>query len=111
MEHDSRILGSGEFVEAVIREAEEGISRQIRKRAGEGSIERVISRMCKEEKVREEAVRTGIRGRRVSEVRGRIAWCLNREMGISMAEVARRLGVGTSAVGMVIKRKSSRNEG
>jgi lambda repressor-like predicted transcriptional regulator len=30
---------------------------------------------------------------------------LNREMGISMAEIARRLGVGTSALAMSIRRK------
>jgi DNA-binding MarR family transcriptional regulator len=37
----------------------------------------------------------------------KIAWLLSREAGISMAEIARRLGVGASAIAMVIKRKNS----
>jgi len=106
--HDSRILGSGDFVQAVIREAEEGIARQMRSRRKERSIERVIKEMCKEAGVKEQEVCGGIRGRRISEERGRIAYCLNREIGLSMAETARRLGVGTSAIGMAIKRRDSR---
>ena len=30
---------------------------------------------------------------------GRMAYCLNRKMGLSMAETARRLGLGTSGIG------------
>ena len=39
--------------------------------------------------------------------RAEIACLLSRERGISMAEIARRLGVGTSAIAMAIKRKNS----
>jgi putative transposase len=42
--------------------------------------------------------------RKVSEVRTKIAYYLNREMGISMAEIARNLGVSTSAIAMAIRR-------
>jgi predicted transcriptional regulator len=40
-------------------------------------------------------------------VRAEIACFLSREMGISMAEITRRLGVGASAVVMAIRRKNS----
>ena len=40
-------------------------------------------------------------------MRAEIAYFLSREMGISMAEIARRLGVGASAIAMAIRRKNS----
>jgi hypothetical protein len=40
--------------------------------------------------------------RRVSGVRTKIGCYLSREVGISMAEMARRLEVGTSAIAMAI---------
>jgi transcriptional regulator with XRE-family HTH domain len=40
-------------------------------------------------------------------VRAEIACFLSREMGISMAEIARRVGVGVSAIAMAIRRKNS----
>jgi hypothetical protein len=44
--------------------------------------------------------------RKVSEVRTEIACFMSREMGISMAETARQLGVGASAIAMAIRRKN-----
>jgi DNA-binding MarR family transcriptional regulator len=50
----------------------------------------------------------GLRGgrrRKVSEVRAKIAYRLTRELGLPIAEIARKLGVGTSAVAMAIRKK------
>jgi REP element-mobilizing transposase RayT len=104
-EYDSRILGSGEFVHAVVRDAEETVVRQVRNRETK-TIEEIIERMCKESGVSEKELRSGSQRRRVSEVRGDIACYLSREMGIPMAEIARRLGVGTSAIAMAIGRRN-----
>ena len=41
----------------------------------------------------------------MAEVRAKVAYRLNREMGISMAEIARHLGVGTSAIAMAIRKE------
>jgi predicted transcriptional regulator len=46
----------------------------------------------------------------VSEVRAKIAHRLSREMGLSLADIARRLGVGTSAVAMAIRKKERTRE-
>ncbi len=43
--------------------------------------------------------------RRVAEVRAKVVYRLNREMGISMAEIARHLGVGASAIAMAIRKE------
>jgi len=105
-EYDSRILGSGDFVQAVMRDAEKAIARQVRPR-GTKAIEEAIGRICRESGVSEKELACGNQRRRVSEVRTEIACYLSREMGISMAEIARRLGVGTSAIAMAIKRRNS----
>jgi len=106
IEHDDRILGSGDFVQAVIRDAEEVIARQVRNR-GTKTIEERIEQMCRESGVSEKELKSGSQRRRVSEVRGEIACYLSREMGVPMAEIARRLGVGTSAIAMAISRRNS----
>ena len=56
--------------------------------------------------VKEKEVRSGSQNRKVAKVRAEIACFLSREMGISMAEIARKLGVGASAIAMAIKRKN-----
>ena len=103
MEHDNRILGSGDFVQTVMRDAEESIARQVRNR-GRRSIEEIIARMCRNSNVSEKEVRSGNQNRKTAKVRAEIASFLNREMGISMAEIARKLGVGASAIAMAIRR-------
>jgi len=102
-------LGSGDFVQAVMRDAEEAIARQVRNR-GTKAIEEVIRRMCRESGVSEKELRCGGQRRRVSEVRSEIACYLSGEMGIPMAEIARRSGVGTSAIAMAIRRKNSKGQ-
>jgi putative transposase len=106
MEHDSRILGSGDFVQAVTRDAEEAIARQVRNR-GRESIEEIIARMCRKSNVSEKEVRSGNQSRKSAKLRAEIACFLNREMGISMAEIARKLGVGASAIAMAIRRRNA----
>jgi putative transposase len=104
-EYNSRILGSGQFVREVMRGAEEAIARQLRNTRTK-TIEEIIRLMCKESGMSEKELRSGSHKRRVSEVRAEIAYYLSREMGISMAEAARRLGVGTSTVAMAIGRRN-----
>jgi putative transposase len=105
LQHDSRILGSEDFVERMMREADDTLARQMRVRGGRVSVEEVIRRMCKEGGVREQEVKSGGQRRKISEVRARIAYYLSRERGICMAEIARNLGVGTSAIAMAIKKE------
>ena len=46
---------------------------------------------------------------RVAEVRAKVAYGMNREMRISMAEIARHLGVGASAIAMGIRKEEPGN--
>jgi putative transposase len=105
VEHDSRILGSRDFVKAIMREADEKMVMQMWHRDDKVSIEEVIRKMCKGEGVKAEELQRGRQRRKVSEVRAKIAYYLSREMGISMAEIARNLGVGTSTISMAIRKE------
>ena len=101
--HDDRILGDGDFVQAILEEADQKLARQIRVRKKAGSLSKIIRERCREAGVNEVELRSGSRRKAVSELRRDICFFLNRELGISMAEIARHVGVGTTAVAMAIK--------
>ena len=63
---------------------------------------RVIRELCGKEGVNEQELRGGSQRKAVSQVRARVSYILNREWGISMAEIARNLGVTTSAIAQAI---------
>jgi hypothetical protein len=77
----------------------------MRHRGGK-SIDEIIEQMCRESRETAKEVSSGNQSRRTARVRAEIACFLSREMGIPMAEIARRLGVGASAIAMAIKRKN-----
>jgi len=101
---DDRILGSGEFVERVIKEAHAKIRYQLPVKEHHQKIDEFISQICKNEKVSVEELKAGSRRKDASGVRARIAVGLVKTQGVALAEVARQLGVSTSAISKIIKR-------
>jgi REP element-mobilizing transposase RayT len=101
---DDRILGSGEFVARIIKEAEAKVKRQLPVKAQNQKIEKLITKLCKKEKVSIEELVSGSRRKEVSGVRASIAIGLVKNHGVALAEVARRVGVSTAAVSKIIKR-------
>jgi putative transposase len=101
---DERILGNGEFVERIIKEAEAKIRYRLPVREHIEKIDEFIVKICKDEKVSIEELRGRSRRKEVSRVRGRIAIGLVKEHGVALAEVARRPGVSTSAISKIIRR-------
>ena len=67
-------------------------------------IRKVIRQICEEEGVEEKELGMGSQARRVTSVRARVAWELNREYGIPMAEIARHVGVCTSAIAIAFRK-------
>lgn len=101
---DERILGSGEFVEQILQEAEERQLRQMKLRRKGKRIEDIIREECGKHKVSGEELRKGSRRALVSQVRAAIAYRSKEELGISGAEIARQLGVNTSSINRAIAR-------
>jgi putative transposase len=102
-DHDSRILGGRDFVTDILREADSKLKRQLKNEEREVMADRIIKKMCQEKGVKEEELKSGGQRRKVSEVRAKVSYHLCQELGIPMAEIARRLGVCTSAIAKAIK--------
>ena len=97
-DHDGRILGSGDFVTEIIREAEKKVRRCIGVSEIKTSMDNAIKEICRKEGVGEKELRT----RKYSKVRAKISYFLSQEFGVSRAEIARQLGVCTSAIAKAI---------
>ena len=69
----------------------------------EAFIERIVEDICGKYGVRSGELRLGGQRQAVSRVRGKVGWILSREYGISLAEIARRVGVRPSAIGKAIQ--------
>ena len=102
---DERILGSGEFVEQVINEADDSTKYQFPKQADRKEIETIVKGICKKENISIKELKSGSRRKFITDVRLRIALKLVEGHGVSLAETARQVGVSTSAVEKSLKRR------
>ena len=66
----------------------------------------LIKSCCQEGSVSIEGLTGGSRLRQVSKVRVELAYRLTSELGLSLAETARLLGVSTSGVAKILSRRS-----
>ncbi len=82
----------GEYHLRSRQDADRNLQRQLRLKEKRKSIDRVIREMCEEEGISEGKFRNGGQRRRVSELRARVCYHLNHELGIPMAEIARHVG-------------------
>ena len=67
--YDSRILGDGDFVAKMIREAEKKVRRYLRVNEMKRSMDHAIQEICRKEGVAEQELRMGVRTRKLSRVR------------------------------------------
>jgi REP element-mobilizing transposase RayT len=102
---DERILGSGAFVSGLLDQAEKTVRRQIWTNESEQQVAELISRICDVHQVHAKVLRAGSRRKPVSEARAVIAVRMVEELGISLAETARQLGITTPAVALILKRR------
>jgi REP-associated tyrosine transposase len=103
-EFDERILGSGDFVNTILTEAEEKTRRQLKVRRTDKTITDIIEEECKKGRTSGNELRGGSRRRKVSAVRARVAKRGVDELGLSMAEIARHVGVTTSSIAKTVAR-------
>ena len=101
---DERILGTGDFVERVIEEAEQAIQRQLPPARMLEAARNYIAKACEDDGVHLARLRSGARGAAVSGCRSKVARHLVEEMGLPLAEAARLLGVCTSAIWHAVRR-------
>jgi REP element-mobilizing transposase RayT len=102
---DERILGSADFVEAIVKEADERLKHLFGRNRDREEVEAFIDKMCKQERINAKELRMGSRRGRISAVRSEIAYHLVEGYGLPLAEIARHLGVSTSAISKTITRR------
>jgi putative transposase len=103
-EGDQRILGSGPFVESILSEAELSNKYRLANLDRKKMASELIKSCCQEGSVSIEGLTGGSRLRQVSKVRVELAYRLTSELGLSLAETARLLGVSTSGVAKILSR-------
>jgi len=108
-EFDERILGEGDFVHEILKEAEEKEIRQLKLRISGKTITDIIREECKKRQVSVKELQGGSRRTKVSQTRALIAYRSIEELGVSTAEIARHLGVATSTVSRAIARGEKLN--
>lgn len=102
---DERVLGSGEFVDRLLAEAEEKIKRQLPPRELARRVREIVEKACVGGKITRDVLLSGSRRHEASAVRAELSNVLVKEVGISMAECARQLGVTTSGVAQTLRRQ------
>jgi putative transposase len=110
VEHDARILGSGDFVARILSEADRNVRRQLRLGERKVFVDRLIKKMCDEEGIEEQELRNGGKRRKISQVRAKVSYQLSHELGVPSAEIARHLGVCTSAIVKAIQNLDSQSK-
>jgi len=103
---DDRILGGGTFVSQILSEADLSKKYRLANLDRQQCASDLIAHCCRENGVSIPALSGGSRLRCVSKVRCELACRLTNELGLSFAEVARLLGVSTSAVAKILVRQS-----
>ena len=101
---DQRILGGGEFVNQILKEAEERHLRQLKHKRSGKTIQTIIEEECRRSGINPLEVRGGGKRRKVSGTRATIAMRGREELGLSAAAIARNVGVSTSAITKAIER-------
>lgn len=101
---DERILGKGDFVHAILKEAEENQHRQVKARRAGKTIEKIIDEECQRQGISIVELKGGGKRRNVSDTRARIAVRGRAELGLTAAAIARHVGVNASAIPRAIER-------
>jgi hypothetical protein len=95
---DECVLGCSEFVKKVIEDAEKKAKETLRLNLKISDLPSLASRVCEGERVDEADLRSGFRQRNVVKTRRIFCQIAVRKMGYCGADVARFLGINTSAV-------------
>jgi hypothetical protein len=95
---DERVLGDGDFVEAVWSEADELGKENLRIKRKKEELSSLAGKVCRAHQVTVEELRSGSRRHAIVEGRRDFCWVAIMGYGYSGAEVARFLGVTNSCV-------------
>ena len=102
---DERILGSSDFVLQVVNAAEKRLRYQFSLAERIDKADELLTRECRKAGLKPEVLKAGGRLRVFSRVRKKLVQQFVQELGLSLAEAGRQLGVSTSAVARTLQCK------
>jgi len=101
---DERILGDGDFVNLVLRQADEQLEKSYRLKSEGFTIDDVAERVAKVMDLPLEIVREKSRRPPVVQARSLLCHWASKELGMSMTEIANQLGLTQPAVSVAARR-------
>ena len=101
---DERILGESEFVEHVLKEAKDRLERHYALATYGYDFDRVVERVAEVLDIDFRAVLRRDKQPQTVKARGLLCFWANRELGMSMVEISRRLKISQSAVSRAARR-------
>jgi putative transposase len=101
---DERILGDSDFVETVLREADEQLERRYRLKAEGFGLEQVAERVAQVMSIPAELVWEMSRRPQVVDSRSLLCFWASKELGISMTDLAKRLNLTQPAISIAARR-------
>ena len=105
--NDERILGDGEFVNRVLKSAEEAMERRYALRSRGMDLDSIASRVSKVLDMKPEEVWTEGKCRRVVEARSLLCYWAVKELGLSMSFLASKFKLSVPSVSESVKRGRS----
>jgi putative transposase len=104
---DQRVLGTGEFVKNLLNEKEKQKHTYLSPDEREEKIGYMISSICEKEGITINELTGGCRAGKLPRIRAELTWAIAKNLGVPYADIARILGVTTSAISKMIGRERS----
>jgi len=104
MKSDERILGDGEFTQAVLDRAQERLEERYRLKAQGYDLEKVIHRVSSELGIEPEQVWAAGKHRLTVKARSLLCYWAVRKLGFSATELSKKLGISQPSVSISVKR-------
>ncbi len=101
---DERILGDGDFVQEVLTGAEEKMKRRYALQAEGVNLEQVTERVAELFKIPSSELWLPGKHRQRVRAKNLLCYWANRELGISMAKLSRRMNASVMAVSYAVQR-------
>jgi REP element-mobilizing transposase RayT len=101
---DPRVLGTGAFVERLLAAGPARQAPQVARARQLAQAQRLVRRGCRQAGIGLAELQMGSRRRQIVAVRSTLAVHLVTQLGLSLAEVARQLGVSTSGIAKAVAR-------
>ena len=103
---DERILGSGDFVDNVLNEANE---LECRKQGYKVDLGELVKRVSRDTGIEIQDLLSSKRERRISHVRGIVCYLAVLKLGYELSEVGKVLGISRKSVSRCLPRRSGRS--